>query len=339
MKRSAHKRPTYWRIGVSAYGRMGVWAYRRVGVLLLKPLFTWLPERGGTNRRRFEQKARSHRYAKCCGRITKISKRVFTVSYADTPIRRHADTGFSPHFATALLAVAIWLSAAPSMPAQLISAPFGLKWGETEGRIMAFAAHTGSGPQLMSGNAGRETIDLGGPFPSQRFQRLGFTFQSNRLVQVAVYYPVPEDTNEAGELLTGLRGEIEQSFGPGQLLETGTEKNAEGYLETRRVFRWEREGCAIWLVSMEVQNAGDAPHIPNSLSEPGTLQPARRGEISVVYANLGLGRQLEIESASTERLEARIHRSIPVAPTGAIAWPFKSLTTICTSSLVPSLPK
>jgi len=239
----------------------------------------------------------------------------------------------------AVVAVAIWLSAAPSVPGQLISAPFGLKWGETEGRIMAFAAHAGSGPQLMSGNSGRETIDIGGPFPNQRFQRLGFTFQSNRLVQVAVYYSVPENMNEAGELLTGLRGEIEQSFGPGQLLETGTEKNAEGYLETRRVFRWEREGCAIWLVSMEVQNAGDAPHIPNSLSEPGTSQPARRGEISVVYANLGLGRQLEIESASTERLEARIHRSIPVAPTGAIVWPCKSLTTICTSSLMPSLPK
>jgi hypothetical protein len=186
-------------------------------------------------------------------------------------------------FGGALLAVAVWFSAAPSLVAQVIPAPFGLQWGEAQARIVAFAERVGSKTQVRSGGSGRETIEVLGPFPNQRYQRLGFTFQSNHLVQIATYYPAPENTNEIGDFLAALRGEIEQSFGPGQLLETGSEKNADGHLETRRVFRWEREGCAIWLVLIQVQPGGG-------------LSP-RRGEISVVYANLGLGRRLEIESA------------------------------------------
>jgi len=134
----------------------------------------------------------------------------------------------------------------------------------------------------QSGSSGRETIEVRGPFSNQRYQRLGFSFQADRLVQVAVYYQAPEESNEARELLAALRGEIEQTFGPGELLETGSEKNVDGYLESRRVFRWERSGCAIWLISMQVKTADD-------LGPP-------LGEISVVYANLGLGRQLEIDS-------------------------------------------
>jgi hypothetical protein len=169
-----------------------------------------------------------------------------------------------------------------SATAQVIPAPFGLKWGEASAPILSFAEHTGSKIETQSGASGRETIEVRGPFSNQRYQRLGFSFQADRLVQVAVYYQAPEESNEARELLAALRGEIEQTFGPGELLETGSEKNVDGYLESRRVFRWERNGCAIWLISMQVKTADD-------LGPP-------RGEISVVYANLGLGRQLEIDS-------------------------------------------
>jgi hypothetical protein len=185
-----------------------------------------------------------------------------------------------------LLIVVLWVPVTSAV-AQVIPAPFGLKWGEPPAPILSFADHAGSGVQLRSGSSGRETIEVRGPFSTQRYQRLGFTFQANHLVQVAVYYQAPEDGNEARELLAALRREIEQSFGPGQLLETGSEKNADGYLENRRVFRWEREGCAIWLISMQVGNAED--------SSP----PA--GEISVVYSNLGLSRQLEIDSQADSK--------------------------------------
>jgi hypothetical protein len=180
-----------------------------------------------------------------------------------------------------LLIVALWVCAISAV-GQVIPAPFGLKWGEPPAPILAFADRAGSGIQMRSGTSGRETIEVRGPFSNQRYQRLGFTFQGDHLVQVTVYYRAPEDGNEARELLAALRREIEQAFGPGQLLETGSEKNADGYLENRRVFRWEREGCAIWLISMQVRNAED-------LSPPA-------GEISVVYSNLTLSRQLEIDS-------------------------------------------
>jgi hypothetical protein len=178
----------------------------------------------------------------------------------------------------------VWLCAI-SADGQVIRAPFGLQWGETSARILLFAERVGSGIQIRSGSSGRETIEVRGPFSNQRYHRLGFAFQADRLVQVAVYYPAPDDSNQARELLAALRRELEQSFGPGQLLETGSEKNADGHLETRRVFRWEGEGCAIWLISMQV---GDTTEDTSPL-----------GEISVVYANLGLGRQLEIESQAS----------------------------------------
>ncbi|HEY4784093.1 MAG TPA: hypothetical protein VIH54_19890 [Chthoniobacterales bacterium] len=177
--------------------------------------------------------------------------------------------------------LALCFSAIASAGAQVIPAPFGLKWGDTSAPILSFAEHTGSKIETQSGSSGRETIEVRGPFSNQRYQRLGFTFQADRLVQVAAYYQAPDESNEARELLAALRGEIEQSFGSGELLETGSEKNVDGYLETRRVFRWERNGCAIWLISMQVKTAKD-------LGPP-------RGEISVVYANLGLSRQIEID--------------------------------------------
>jgi hypothetical protein len=177
--------------------------------------------------------------------------------------------------------LALCFSAIASAGAQVIPAPFGLKWGDASAPILSFAEHTGSKIETQSGSSGRETIEVRGPFSNQRYQRLGFTFQADRLVQVAAYYQAPDESNEARELLAALRGEIEQSFGSGELLETGSEKNVDGYLETRRVFRWERNGCAIWLISLQVKTAED-------LGPP-------RGEISVVYANLGLSRQIEID--------------------------------------------
>jgi hypothetical protein len=186
---------------------------------------------------------------------------------------------------------ALCFSAIASATAQVIPAPFGLEWGEASAPILSFAEHTGSKIETQSGSSGRETIEVHGPFSNQRYQRLGFTFQADRLVQVAVYYQAPEDSNEARELLAALRGEVEQSFGPGELLETGREKNADGYLETRRVFRWERNGCAIWLISMQVKTADD-------LGPP-------RGEISVVYANLGLGRKLEIDGQAKGQVSGK----------------------------------
>jgi hypothetical protein len=177
--------------------------------------------------------------------------------------------------------LALCFSAIASAGAQVIPAPFGLKWGDASAPILSFAEHTGSKIETQSGSSGRETIEVRGPFSNQRYQRLGFTFQADRLVQVAVYYQAPEESNEARELLAALRGEIEQSFGSGELLETGSEKNVDGYLETRRVFRWELNGCAIWLISLQVKT-------PEDLGPP-------RGEISVVYANLGLSRQIEID--------------------------------------------
>jgi len=178
--------------------------------------------------------------------------------------------------------LALCFGAIAAAHAQVIPAPFGLQWGEAAAPILSFADHAGSGIQIRSRSSGRETIEVRGPFSNQRYQRIGFTFQGDHLVQVAVCYQAPEESNEARQLLAALRGEIEQSFGPGELLETGSEKNADGYLENRRVFRWEREGCAIWLISMQIRKAEDQ-------SQP-------ESEISVVYSNLGLSRQLEIDS-------------------------------------------
>jgi len=114
-----------------------------------------------------------------------------------------------------LLVVALPLSLISSATAQVIPAPFGLKWGEASAPILSFAEHTGSKIETQSGSSGRETIEVRGPFSNQRYQRLGFTFQADRLVQVAVYYQAPEESDKARELLAALRGEIEQSFGPG----------------------------------------------------------------------------------------------------------------------------
>jgi hypothetical protein len=177
--------------------------------------------------------------------------------------------------------LAFCFTATASTATETIPPPFGLQWGGTPARILSFAERTASRIEKRAGSSGRETIDVRGPFSDHRYQRLGFTFQDDHLVQVAAYYQAPEDGDKARELLTALRGEIEQSFGPGELLETGNEKNVEGYLETRRVFRWQRDGCVIWLISMQVKTVED-------LGPP-------RGEISVVYANLGLSRQIEID--------------------------------------------
>jgi hypothetical protein len=131
--------------------------------------------------------------------------------------------------------------------------------------------------------AGRETLELTGPFSNQPFHRLAFTFETGQLIQVAVHYPLPEAGAGAKQLVTSLRWELERSLGPGELLETGTESNPEGYQEARRVFRWQRDGCAVWLISLQLNNSSAGQQ--------------REGEISVVYANLGLGRRLEIEGA------------------------------------------
>jgi hypothetical protein len=181
---------------------------------------------------------------------------------------------------TSLVVVALFFGASASAVADGIKAPFGLQWGSSPDPILTFAQRTGI--QKRSLGNGRETIEVRGPFPGQRYYRLEFTFQADHLVEVAVYYQAPEDGNGAKELLAVLRREIERSFGAGQLLETGTEKNSEGFVEARRVFRWENEGCAIWLISLQLQNA-EASNPP-------------LGEISVVYANLGLSRQIEIDS-------------------------------------------
>ena len=181
---------------------------------------------------------------------------------------------------TSLAVVAFCFGASIPVIADPIQAPFGLQWGTAPDPILSFAQRTGIQKRSLGG--GRETIEVRGPFPGQRYHRLEFTFQAEHLVEVAVYYQAPEEGNEAKELLAVLRREIERSFGAGQLLETGTEKNSEGYMEARRVFRWENEGCAIWLISLQLQNA-EASNPP-------------LGEISVVYANLGLSRQIEIES-------------------------------------------
>jgi len=109
--------------------------------------------------------------------------------------------------------LALCVSAIASAGAQVIPAPFGLKWGDPLAPILSFAEHTGSKINTQPGSSGRETIDVQGPFSNQRYQRLGFTFQADRLVQVAVYYRAPDESNEARELLAALRGEIEQSFG------------------------------------------------------------------------------------------------------------------------------
>src|SRR3981081_448519 len=186
---------------------------------------------------------------------------------------------------TSSIVVALCFGASIAAGADGIQAPFGLQWGTSPNPILSFAQRTGI--QKRSLGNGRETIEARGPFPGQRYHRLEFTFQADRLVEVAVYYQAPEEGNEAKELLAVLRREIEHSFGAGQLLETGTEKNSEGYMEARRVFRWENEGCAIWLISLQLQNA-EASNPP-------------LGEISVVYANLGLSRQSEIDSQKQNR--------------------------------------
>lgn len=176
-----------------------------------------------------------------------------------------------------VMANAIGLRAQPVPP------PFGLQWGDPAERVRGLADRTGSKAERRTEADGRETLEFTGPFPNQPFHRLAFTFETGQLIQVAVHYPLPEDGAGAKQLMTSLRWELERSLGPGELLETGTENNPEGYQEARRVFRWQHDGCAVWLISLQVTN-----------SSPGQQ---REGEISVVYANLGLGRRLEIEGA------------------------------------------
>lgn len=188
--------------------------------------------------------------------------------------------------ATVLLFVTAGIS---RLQAQPVPPPFGLQWGATPERLQGFVDRTGSKAERRSEAAGRETLELTGPFPNQPFHRLAFTFETGQLIQVAVHYALPEDNAGAKQLVTSLRWELERSLGPGELLETGTETNPEGYQETRRLFRWQRDGCAVWLISLQVSNGGGG-----AASGP---QPGREGEISVVYANLGLGRRLEIEGA------------------------------------------
>ncbi|MBV9488868.1 MAG: hypothetical protein JO069_03970 [Verrucomicrobia bacterium] len=167
------------------------------------------------------------------------------------------------------------------MAQQPISPPFGLQWGETPELVQASAQRAGSTVERRTGPAGRDRLELTGPFPGQRFCRLRFTFESERLIQVIVDYPQPEDAPEAKQLLMSVRAELEQSLGATELLETGTETNQDGYQETRHVFRWQRDGCAVWLISLEVSSGADR---------------LRKGILSVVYSNLGLGRRLEIEA-------------------------------------------
>jgi hypothetical protein len=173
------------------------------------------------------------------------------------------------------------MACAPRLRAQPVPPPFGLQWGVTPERVQGLVGRTGSKAERRSEAAGRETLELTGPFPNQPFHRLGFTFETGQLIQVAVHYALPEDNAGAKQLVTSLRWELERSLGPGELLETGTETNPEGYQEARRVFRWQRDGCAVWLISLQVSSGA-----------PGQQH---EGEISVVYANLGLGRRLEIE--------------------------------------------
>ena len=184
---------------------------------------------------------------------------------------------------TIIAAIILLVTAdAPGLRAQPIPPPFGLQWGETPERVQGLVDRTGSKAERRTEAAGRETLELTGPFPDQPFHRLAFTFETGQLIQVAVHYPLPENSVNAKQLVTSLRWELERSLGPGELLEMGTETNPEDYQETRRVFRWQRDGCAVWLISLEVSR--------------GSSSQGREGELSVVYANLGLGRRLEIES-------------------------------------------
>ncbi|MBV9998669.1 MAG: hypothetical protein JO015_06095 [Verrucomicrobia bacterium] len=181
-------------------------------------------------------------------------------------------------------AIFLLIAGASELRAQLIPPPFGLQWGETPERVQSLAGRTGSKAERRTEAPGRETFELTAPFPDRPFHRLAFTFETGQLIQVAVHYPLPEDGAGAKQLVTSLRWELERSLGPGELLETGTETNPDRYQEARRVFRWQRDGCAVWLISLELSNGS-----------PG--EQRREGEISVVYANLGLGRRLEIEGA------------------------------------------
>jgi hypothetical protein len=171
---------------------------------------------------------------------------------------------------------------ASPLRAQPVPLPFGLQWGDTPERIQGLADRTGSKAERQAEGAGRETVELTGLFPDRPFHRLAFTFETGQLIQVAIHYPMPDYNAGAKQLVTSLRWELERSLGPGELLETGTEHNPEGLQEARRVFRWQRDGCAVWLISLQVNDSS------------GT---GREGEVSVVYANLGLGRRLEIEHA------------------------------------------
>src|SRR3982074_1167685 len=102
------------------------------------------------------------------------------------------------NFKSGLLAFGFTVTASAS--AETIPPPFGLQWGGTSAPILSFAEHTSSKIETQSGSSGRETIEVRGPFSNQRYQRLGFTFQEDHLVQVAAYYQAPEDGNKAREL-------------------------------------------------------------------------------------------------------------------------------------------
>jgi len=179
------------------------------------------------------------------------------------------------------------LAGAASACGEDIRPPFGLRWGESPERVLGSAKQTGVTARERLDAPGHATLELS--FNQQSFDRVDFGFQSGCLIQVIVRYPVSENQGPGNELLGSLRGELEQGFGVGELLEIGREQNRDGYEETRRVFRWQKEGCALWLISLEVQSTGRG----------------HAGEVTAVYANLGLSRRLEIDSENSGATPSR----------------------------------
>ncbi|HEY0792965.1 MAG TPA: hypothetical protein VGD78_18010 [Chthoniobacterales bacterium] len=171
----------------------------------------------------------------------------------------------------------IALLAAGRVGGQVIRPPFGLEWGASPQQVLDSARQSGVKVLEHEETPGHTTFEVS--ISQQPFNRVDFGFQAGHLIQIVVRYPT--SGNEGPGLVGSLRAEFQQGLGVGELLETGRQQNADGNEETRRVFRWQKEGCALWLILLEVRSEGRG----------------RASEVTAVYANLGLSRRLEIDAA------------------------------------------
>ncbi len=176
-----------------------------------------------------------------------------------------------------LCSVAGWtLAGAPLNP---YAPPFGLHWGDGRAALVALAARANAPLTPVPDHEADERQAWEVRYTGEAYREVRFTFVKDRLIEVTVRYPVPGEEDFGRPLLQSLRAELEAALGPGELSESGSETNPDGWRESRRVYRWADAGRAVWLTSLELRS---------------TDRGERRAEVLVVYTDLGLARRLEL---------------------------------------------